>query len=288
MSDRTKPQTLATLLARDFWESCVKQLTKAELDAWQAAWQAGVDEARARLTKKRPKQAVTELDALQAWMDERRARLTKGRPKTREWTINGIRYVSGTGPADGMLAFHPDGSVTAHPAEHAAFSEMLGNAAEAKATLPGGSRTPAFETAHHFQRLAEQGHNFPPDWRDPDAAMQLATIHTAAVWPLVLALAAGDSKPLRDLAAAVDVVNKVKSPWLKGEHCKALIAVERAAEEAEAPPTRRAAFEAWAAANGVPPKQRDAYRESFRQSLETLGFSWLAGKSGRPRKPGTE
>lgn len=231
-----------------------------------------------------PKWTKAKLAAWQAGVAKARARRAKERPRTREWEAGGIKYLSGVAPNSGVLAFHPDGSVTAHAAEHAALSGMAGNAARKKATRPDGGRTPAFETAAAFRRLAEQGHHFPPDWSDPEAAQQLATIHTAAVWPLVLALAAGDSKPLRELADAVDLLRRAEAVAVaESAVMKALV---RAAEEAEGPPTRGAVLAEYEAPPRSAKHDKGKFQELVRQALETLGFSWLAGPTGRPRKGG--
>lgn len=226
-----------------------------------------------------PKWTKQKLAAWQAGVAKARARMALHRPRTREWEIDGVRYVCGTAPGSGVLAFHPDGSVTAHAAEHAALARK-------KATRPDGSRTVAFETAAALRGLAEQGHHFPADWRDPAAAHQLATLHTAAVWPIVLALAEGNSKPLRELADAVDLVRRADAAAVV--ESAVMAALVRAAEEAGAPPTRPAVLAEFEAARGIPKHDRGKYAETVRQGLETLGFSWLAGPTGRPRKDGTK
>jgi hypothetical protein len=226
-----------------------------------------------------PKWTKQKLAAWQAGVAKARARLAKERPRTREWEIGGVRYVCGTAPGSGMLAFHPDGSVSVHAAEHAVFARK-------RATRPDATRTAAFETAHSFRRLAQQGHHFPPDWRDPAAAHQLASLHTAAVWPLVLALAEGNSKPLRELADAIDLLRRAEAEAVV--ESAVMAALVRAAEEAGAPPTRPAVLAEFEAARGIPKHDRGKYAETVRQALQTLGFSWLAGPTGRPRKGGTK
>ena len=84
---------------------------------------------------------MSDRTAWQAWVAKARARLAKQRPKTREWIAGGINYVSGMAPNSGVLAFHPDGSVTAHAAEHAKREENAVTVAKALASFLESKKT---------------------------------------------------------------------------------------------------------------------------------------------------
>lgn len=178
----------------------------------------------------------------------------------------------------GMLIFRDDGKVRVLYREEAILAASHGSNRTAAKVVSGGELTPAFKTAAHFARLKAQGFDFPAD-ADDMQVLKLLEIFRKDVWPLVLAMAEGDSQPLRMLADAVDNVKKVATPGnLQPANFERVAkAIGRAAELRGGVPTIPEIVDAMAV---VAPEfvQGGDENSHVRKHLPKMGFGWLAGK----------
>lgn len=113
-----------------------------------------------------------------------------------------------TGYGGGMLIFHPNGKVRVLYREEAVLASSHGSNRVGAKVVSGGELTSEFKTAARYALMKRQGFEFPTDADDPQVT-KLLEIFRGDVWPLVLAMAEGDSKPLTMLAAAVENAKKL-------------------------------------------------------------------------------
>ena len=183
-----------------------------------------------------------------------------------------------TGDGGGMLIFRDDdGKVRVLYREEAILAASHGSNRTAAKVVSGGELTPAFKTAAHFALLTRQGFDFPAD-ADDMHALKLLEIFRKEVWPLVLAMAEGDSQPLRMLADAVDNVKKVATPGTlqPANFERVAKAIGRAAELRGGVPTIREIVDAVAL---LAPEFAEAtdVDSHVRKHLPKMGLGWLAG-----------
>ena len=195
--------------------------------------------------------------------------------KSEKFTTEEGLHVSGEG--GGMLIFRPDGRVRVLYREEAVLAQSHGSNRTAAKVVSDGELTPVFKKAAHYARLKRDGFEFPTD-ADETRVVKLLELFRGDVWPLVLAMAEGDSESLRMLATAVENAKKLANDGVIQTVAfdKVAKAISKAAEKFDRVPTIP---EIVAAFQTVAPSFEESGGDAdshVRKHLRKMGLGWLA------------
>jgi hypothetical protein len=201
------------------------------------------------------------------------------------------------GDDGGILTFMPSGSVGVTWNQMAAIASAHGSGnRKARITVSKGKRKPP-EAAYLFERIQEyrqaaidfdwKGYPFPKSSDDPGVTELLSDDLRQPAWTMMSAVLNGDSTTLRTIANMVELAEKIRlegkafTPTKSWEDIAE--AIRLAAEKVGSPPSRQQVLDEY---QKIDPKK--AAKNSIVEDLGRMGFGWLGGKNGRPRKPKIE
>lgn len=202
----------------------------------------------------------------------------KTKKKISDFTTEEGRHVWGI-DGGGMLIFRHDGTVRVLYRQEAVMAASHGSNRAASKIVSHGELTPEFQTADHFARLKRQGFDFPEDPDDPQV-VKLLEIFRKDVWPMVLAMAEGESKPLKRLADAVDnsKMLAIQGALQTVNFDRVARAISHAAEKREGLPTIPHIVEAFGVVVPDFEEGKGNADTHVRKMLPKMGLGWLAGK----------
>jgi hypothetical protein len=209
---------------------------------------------------------------------------------------DGLWVESFVGEDGGEIHYMEGGEVTVVWNKNAALAAAHGSGnRDVRPTVSTGNRTPPelskdYKSVHLLRGLSlfmdAYSDSYPSDHNDPKALSCLTGEGKELAWRMMFAVLNGDSKGLKQITKAVELAEKIRlekedfTPIKSWEDIAE--AIRLAAKSSESLPSRKQILDELEKIN-----TNVATMESLVSNLGRMGFGWLGGKTGRPRKPKT-